>query len=304
MRIAKADLNPLSARMIPVALTGMLICGSWGVAQDPFGDPAQPARAAPASRVAVAKQPARPTGRAVATKQAIPSLEDLLARTLTGHPQIVAARSKVQLAEAELKLTRFEVAREQIELWNTWSYARQVSDRTSAAYEQGAGPAGPAIEAQSKLALVEAELRQVLADSAEDPGGKLSPVSRSAVRRVPTGPIAEQTREVLAMPVEIDFIDEPLKSVIDYFKDVFESEMIVDNACREIAISATFRAPRFVAGIQAIEDLYPEVRFVVREYGIFVTTKGSPADLESISAIDFWFETAGESERELPGPVE
>jgi hypothetical protein len=148
--------------------------------------------------------------------------------------------------------------------------------------------------------LVEAELRQILADSAEDFSGKLAPAARSAVRHVPTGPMAEKTREVLAGPFTLDFIEEPLQGVIDYLKESTESEMLVDSACRDIRITATLEADRFVAGIQAIEDLYPEVRFVVREYGIFVTTKGSPVDLESISAVDFWLETAGESEKALP----
>ncbi len=302
MTIAKVDLAALTPRLIPVALTGMLICGSWAVAQDPFGEPVQPASVAPAARAAAAKQPTKPTAPATADKQPIPSLEQLLARTLTGHPRIVAARSKVQLAEAELKMTRFEVAREQIELWNNWSWATHVFEEADALYRSKAAPAGPAIEAQAKLAALEAEIRQLLADSAESPSGTVATEPRSPVHRIPQGPMAEKIREALAKPVELDFLEEPLAYVVDYFKDrVTMGEMLVDIECgQENVVTLSLPEVPLVAAIQAIEDACPEVRFVVREYGIFVTTKGSPVDLESISAVDFWLETAGKTEKVQP----
>jgi hypothetical protein len=286
MTITKADLTPISLRLFPVALAVVLISGNWAAAQ--FG-----------AGVKVAP-PAGPARAAAADKQPIPSLEQLLARTLAAHPQIVAARSKVRLAEAELKLTRFQVAREQIALWNNWSRETQAFELANSLHRTGVGPAEPAIEAQSKVAALESEIRQVLADSTEDSAGKLAPTSRSAVRRVPRGPIVEKILQALERPVQLDFIDTPLQGVIDYFKEELRSEMIVEYACRDIPITVIVEADHFVAAIQVIEDLNPEVRFVVREYGIFVTTKGSPVDLESISAIDFWLETAAESEEVQP----
>ena len=287
MKIAKADLTPISPRLIPVALAGMLTFGNWAAAQtDLYG------RAA---------QPSKPTASAATDKQPIPSLEQLLARTLAAHPEIVAARSKVQLAEAELKLTRFQVAREQITLWNNWSGATQVFKEADDLYRRKTAPAGPAIEAQAKVAALESEIRQVLADSSGDFTGKLAPASRSAVRRVPTGPIAEEIREVLAKPVVLDFIEEPLQGVIDYFKEEADmGKMVVDGPCEEYEVTLSLPKVPLVAAMQAIEDFWPDIRFVVREYGIFVTTKGSPVDLESISAVDFWLETAAESEKVQP----
>ena len=76
--------------------------------------------------------------------------------------------------------------------------------------------------------------------------------------------------------------------------------MFVDDTCTNTKVTVTCDSVPFVALIQLLEDLCPEVRFVVREYGIFVTTKGSPVDLESISAVDFWFETADEAEKVQP----
>ena len=274
MTIERADLTPVFPRLVPVALAGILIYGNWAVAQT-----------APNKNAAV---PAGPTAAAAADKQPIPSLEKLLARTLAAHPEIVAARSKVQLAEAELKLTRFQVAREQIALWNNWSRATQVFEEADSLYRSKVAPAGPAIEAQAKLAALESEIRQVLADSTEDSVGKPTSTSHSPVRHVPRGPMAEKIREVLPKPTTLDFIDEPIAGAVDFLKEeVAMGWMFVDNACTNTMVTATCESVPFVALIQLLEDLYPEVRFVVREYGIFVTTKGSPVDLESISAVDF-----------------
>ena len=287
MKIAKADLTPVSPRIIPVAFAGMLICGNWAAAQtDLYGG---------------AAQPTKPTAAAAPDKQPIPSLEQLLARTLAAHPEIVAARSKVQLAEAELKLTRFQVAREQIALWNNWSWATHVFEEADELYQRKIAPAAPAIEAQAKLAALESEIRQVLADSAEGSSGRIEPASRSAVRRVPRGPIAETIQQALAQPVTLDFVDEPIGGAVDFLKEELAmGGMFVDDACTNTMVTVTCGSAPFVALIQLLEDLYPELRFVVREYGIFVTTKGSPVDLESISAVDFWLETAAESEKVQP----
>lgn len=277
MTMTKADPTPVSPRLIPVALAAILVCGTWAAAQS-----------APDKRT---------------EKQPIPSLEQLLARALAGHPQIVAARSKVRLAEAELKLTRFQVAREQIALWNDWSKQTKVFEIANSLFQQQAGPAAPAIEAQAKVAALEAEIRQVLADSTVDSSTKLAPASRPPVLRIPEGPIAEQIRTALAKPVMADFVEEPVTGVVDYLKEELGIEIQIDkrrledlNIGPDEPVTITISPAPFVAVIQAIEDLYPEFRFVVREYGILLTT----VDLESISAIDFWFETAAESENVQP----
>ncbi len=40
--------------------------------------------------------------------------------------------------------------------------------------------------------------------------------------------------------------------------------------------------------MQALEDTHPPLCFVIREYGILVTSKGSAVAREGVSAVEVW----------------
>ena len=266
-------------------MTGLLILGSWVI-----GPPAVAQEQTAA---------ANPAATASGGGWEVPSLEQSLERAMIAHPEIVVARSKVQQAEAELRLTRFQVSREIVTLWNEWSQQHRVVSDVKARHPP---PQAEMLEfligAQANLTAMESQLRNLVGETGY---GRVdgNSVGRLPVPpRLPRGPSVEQIRAALDHSIPLDFVNVPLKEVTEYVKEFLRSEMkivrieiVVDENLGDLPITLTLEGTPLGAVIQAIEDQSPQISFVVRDYGILVTTKDSPADLDGISAVDFWRET-------------
>ncbi len=110
-------------------------------------------------------------------------------------------------------------------------------------------------------------------------------------------------RSALDDQSEVDFVDIPLHDAVGYFSDLHNIQITLDDkAFKEVVgDEETSKEPHLTirlagvslgATLQAIMDLYPQVVFVVRDYGLLVTVKGN----EPVGAIPvavFWKQPPG-----------
>jgi hypothetical protein len=105
----------------------------------------------------------------------------------------------------------------------------------------------------------------------------------------PPEAMAEKIRKALNTPIKFEFDNVPLSNVVDYLTDktgVFFHIKGVDLANEGVTLRLKEAVP-LAAALQAIGDLLPKARFVVRDYGILVA---DPATLPpgAILVENFW----------------
>jgi hypothetical protein len=107
----------------------------------------------------------------------------------------------------------------------------------------------------------------------------LSELLLSEMLHAPKGPMVEKLRKMLSRPTDMAFNEHPLSDMVDYLKDFHGIEIQIDKeALSEAGIALDFpmtinvnRMP-FSAVIQLLDDKFPQMKLVVRDYGILVTT--------------------------------
>lgn len=236
--------------------------------------------------------------------QGLPSVDVMLRAALERHPDVLVARSKLQAAEAEQRQAELKALKEVIDLRDRWEKAKSVT----AALAKG----NPA-ELRSALihqSAVEWELAFVLGTGGEHLGGPKATVegpkaASSTSSAAPVAPIviasvvptqeqATPIREKLKRKVDFTFVDTPLKEVVRYFSEESGLRFVVDEQALEEAgvpandlpITCDLGEIELVSAIQALEDLKDPLYFVVRDYGICVTTK-SRQSWKTVSVWDF-----------------
>ncbi|MGD0518623.1 MAG: hypothetical protein ABSA26_13895, partial [Thermoguttaceae bacterium] len=86
------------------------------------------------------------------------TLDKILSTAMEKNPDILTAKAKVVLAQAELNAIRLQVARQVVSQWNSLESQRAINDLNQAAYKSGNVPFKEAEESKSKLHQLEAEL--------------------------------------------------------------------------------------------------------------------------------------------------
>ncbi len=99
------------------------------------------------------------------------SLDKVLATAMEKNPDIVTAKAKVVLAEAELNAIRLQIARQVVSQWNNLESHRAINEQVQSAYKGGAAGAKEARESKAKLQQLETEL-MYLSGGAEIAGVK------------------------------------------------------------------------------------------------------------------------------------
>lgn len=218
------------------------------------------------------------------------SLEVFLNQALRNHPEILAAEAEVQLAQAELTRTRFQITRELIVLWNTWQSQSETVQALQEKYEAGVGPVQDVIAAKGKLTEAESQLSYLLGRMRGTDRSAPAPIDEGTPKRLPQGPLVEKVLEALDSPTELEFIETPIQDVANTLMDFHEINFVNDPKLPDLTASISVRGIPLGAALQALEDITLGVRFVVCDYGILVTPDDSHAASTYISANELWRE--------------
>jgi hypothetical protein len=229
-------------------------------------------------------------GRAFADE----SLDQLLATAMENHPDIVAAKAKVALAEAELNATRLQVARELIALWGNRDsqhlaveMATEQNKRLSALPPNTADNETKSRVAQNlkdatiKLEQAEAEIK-FLSEKAIPAAKEEEEESKEPPKELqqPQGPIVDElSKEFRTKTIICEFVDTPLSQVIDYMKNNLNYPIYLDTrtlseagTTSDTPITMDMKKTPLPAVLQAMQDQNQGWMFVIRDYGILLTT--------------------------------
>lgn len=220
-------------------------------------------------------------------------LEEFLTRALRNHPDILAAEARLESVQAELTRTRFQITRELITLWNERN-AQSESVRLLEAIHK-AGKEGPTtmrdlIVAKGQATEFEAQMSYLLGQMGGATAREPAAVRGAESKRLPQGPLVEKVGATLEDPTELHFIETSIQDVADTLADLHEINFVNDPNLAEHEVTIDLQGIPLGAGLQALEDVVPDVRFVVCDYGILVTAKDADAAATYISANEFWRE--------------
>jgi hypothetical protein len=240
--------------------------------------------------------------------EALPSQDQALARALENHPDIIAAKAKVSLAEAELYGKRMEVSRQVLELYGSLKRLELSADVSKATLNQSkveferlklvVENGKPEQSAKNKVAVevhtaeaelmhainqreqAEKELRLLIGSASPAAEAKLSITATAVARQMPQGPIVEKMKVALEKPIKLEFVDMPLVEVMGYLTSSTGVMFSPQAPALEGAglrsddpITLNTSEVPLHAALQAFEDAYPDLQFVLRDYGVLVTAK-------------------------------
>jgi hypothetical protein len=235
-------------------------------------------------------------------------LDKMLASAMDNHPDIVAAKAKVALAEAELNAMRLQVARQIIALWgnrNSQEFSLDSNQKQLPVIkdqEKRVALVQNIQDTRVKLEQAEAEIKfltytfEKSGGSAENKTNQNPPTAGEVVEvPQPNGPIVDEMRkEFCTKTIEFDFIDVPLEQVISYMADHLKYPVYLDKKSLETAgvaadspISLTMQKTPLPAAIQAIQDQNPGLVFVIRDYGILLTSAENADEQHFFRALHF-----------------
>ncbi|MCX5671673.1 MAG: hypothetical protein NTU94_10185 [Planctomycetota bacterium] len=244
-----------------------------------------------------------------------PSLEELLNQAMEGHPAILLAKAKVAQAQAELGTVQAEVIRQLIALRGEYEAQEKalakVKQQADAA-QQGLDKAKTAdlkdlveaeakreaattalAEADAKLNRLNTELEQLqalmgrLASEAPRPPAGPQPDTEA---QQPSGPVKEKMIAALEGTANLDFSDTPMPEAVKLLREACKVPIMLDagRGLNDLHVSLQLKGVKLGAALQAIEDLCPEVAFVVRDYGILATQKEHADHHGFLSAVSLW----------------
>jgi hypothetical protein len=238
----------------------------------------------------------------------MPNQDQALARALENHPDIVAANAKLALAEAELYGKRMEVSRQVLGLYgslrtldaqiNAAKAALKLSnaelDRTNAAAASGAVDSSTKDKVAAAVQTAEATLVQAIGQreqaekelrllvGATPPANEATSQNEAALpeRQTPQGPIVGIWKTAAEQSITVEFVDMPLEEVLNFLSHETGIKFSLQRpALDEIGmepattISLSTNKVPLRAALQGFEDAYPDLQFVLRDYGVLLTTK-------------------------------
>jgi hypothetical protein len=239
----------------------------------------------------------------------LPKMEAMLKSALDHHPEVLAARSKLRAAEAELRQSELAALKDVMHARARWEVARRNADDQASPENLG------------DLAAIEWELAFLLGTRGVLPaeGAAASPSARTTLLpavAIPTKPAvltdvlphakqAATFKELLDQKIECNLQDAPLAEVSAFLSKksglrfVLDKQMLEgDGFPVESPITLDLGEVELGTALQALEDLHKPLYFVVRDYGILVTTESSRSS-RTVAARDFWKLTEDELRAKL-----
>jgi hypothetical protein len=242
----------------------------------------------------------------------LPSQDQVLAQALENHPEIVAAKAKVALVEAELYGKRMEVSRQVLGLYGSLktldaqleaakgalAQEKAEFERTNTTNPDGRpdqalkdklaavrAAEGKMVEATGRREQAERELRLLIGAT---PGAKEAKSPNAAAipaRQAPQGPIVGTWKAAAEQSIKLSFTEMPLVEVMKYLSDKTGIKFSIQRQALEEAgegvdtpISLSTNDVTLAAALQGFEDSYPQLQFVLRDYGVLLTTKDYAQD--------------------------
>ena len=165
-------------------------------------------------------------------------LDELLARAMENHPDVIAAKAKIATAEAELNSKRMEIAREITSLANGIKEQERLIEvckvhllSEQEALKKAPGSISDAELDQTKTNLVlvmakldrsKADLRVLVGDDSTHT--KLSPTNSAIASQMPRGPAVERVKAALDKDVDLEYsaTPTPLNQVLEYLQDRYK----------------------------------------------------------------------------------
>jgi hypothetical protein len=102
----------------------------------------------------------------------------------------------------------------------------------------------------------------------------------AAQKRDTTSPMLERIRKPLTEPLSLEFYDQPLADVLAYLQELSGVPFVIqpiglaqaDIDPSKETITVDVEVESLAAALTVVQDVIPMLRFVVRDYGILVTT--------------------------------
>ena len=235
----------------------------------------------------------------------LPPLEQLLDRAMHANPDIVAARAQTELAKAELNLAQMKVARALVALHTrlaAQTRSIQLIREQLKENPKDRNVMNALINAEAELAEIQSEMSFMIGQPVPGRPAASHPGPAAATPSLPRGPVVDKLSEALGTTVSMEFIETPLKDVAHYLADLVDIPIIVDKSVADIPMTLDLKGVPFAAATQSMEDTCPEISFVVRDYGILVTSSDFAARKGFVSAADFRKHLGGQSQGKKPEP--
>ena len=243
----------------------------------------------------------------LSAEEPLPSQDEAITRAVENHPDIVAAKAKLALAESELNGKRMDVSRQILQsysnLKNSEAQASAIKAKLEAAkieFSIASKAANSVPGAVSDLdrerlradvqsqeaALVQTMLQREQTDkelrlligkaSTTAPSAGLQ--SKATLRQIPQGPMVDQIRAAMSATTSIDLAEQPLSEYLTYLSDKFHiaihSHPHLDKDPSTTPVGIVVKDVPLPAFFQAIEDFNNgQLQFVVRDYGIVLMNR-------------------------------
>jgi hypothetical protein len=217
----------------------------------------------------------------------LPSQDQALG-ALENHPDIAAANAKVALAEAELYGKRMELSRQVLGLYGSLktldaniAQAKAALTQSNAESEQARAEA-ELVEAIGQREQAEYELRSLIGARSGAKDKKSSNAASAPARQEPLGPSVDTWKTKAEQPIKISFTDTPLVEVLNFLSDTTGIKFSVQvwafeeaGVPMEMPISLSTNEVPLRAALQGLEDTVLGLQFVLRDYGVLLTTEES-----------------------------
>jgi hypothetical protein len=243
----------------------------------------------------------------LAAEEPLPSQDEAITRAVENHPDILAAKAKLALAESELNGKRIDVSRQVLQAYGNLKNLEAQTTAIKAKLDAVQHEFGNANAAKVPGAVTAIELDRLRADvqaqqavlvqtmlqreqtdkelrlligktSASAPNTGLQ--SKGGTRQVPQGPIVEKLRSALNDRTSIDVAEQPLAEWVSYISDRFRIPIQLHPDLKQTKdpattpIGVTLKDTPLPAVFQAIEDVNNgQIQFVVRDYGILLMNR-------------------------------
>jgi hypothetical protein len=243
----------------------------------------------------------------------VSGLDSLLAQAMENHPDVVAAKAKLNLAAAELKSKQMEIARQLIGLAEQKKELQQLVLQSEAKLSRltdinKTAPNSVAKAeidaAQSELVVARAKFDRNMSDlyhmtvsEARDAVSSGPNTFQSfthppaTAKRMPQGPAIGPIKSALQETTHLEFAETPLKDVVDYIatKHKIAIQILPDakDAAEKTPLTMNVRDILLADFFQLFDDGHDDFKFVIRDYGIAVTTPENAEKHGYMPLVDF-----------------
>lgn len=305
-----------------ISLCSALVCGgSYLLGQEPV---VPRTTEGPGVNARAVQQPAQTNGvsqplpPSAVFPDGIPSLETMIQQAINNHPDVMVARGKVRAAEAELRVAELKALREVTQV-------RRDYQKFAMAIKESRGGSIELLDLQSAWAAAEWELAFLIGMqngtgviTSTSPGGgggggssgiradhvqnnsnndDLREEALTIVNAIlPEQETIAKIKSKLDQKTEISCEQYSLQDFAAYLTDLTQVRFILDKVSLDensipadaTEINLDLGMAPIGSAILALEDLKPDIQFIVRDYGVLVCAKSLPDEKVVIRLRDLW----------------